>query len=145
MTPPSPALPTGAGAAGCSGKTLAQKLGVKARQQVLLVGAPAGWELAELPEGASLNTAADEADVVVAFFRSAAELVEQGQRLAQLVKPRGSLWVAWPRRAGGHSSDLSDNFLREVLLPIGLVDVKVAAFDRDWSGLKFVWRRQTRL
>ena len=55
-----------------------------------------------------------------------------------------SLWVAWPRRAGGHQSDLTDQVLREVLLPVGVVDVKVAALDGDWSGLKFVWRRANR-
>jgi len=56
----------------------------------------------------------------------------------------GSLWIAWPRKAAGHSSDISENGLREIVLPTGLVDVKVAALDDDWSGLKFVWRREFR-
>jgi hypothetical protein len=54
------------------------------------------------------------------------------------------LWVAWPRRAGGHTSDITDNIVRQIVLPLGLVDVKVAALDQDWSGLKFVWRKELR-
>jgi hypothetical protein len=50
----------------------------------------------------------------------------------------------WPRRAAGHDSDITDNLLREVVLPTGLVDVKVAAVGEDWSGLRFVWRREVR-
>ena len=57
---------------------------------------------------------------------------------------RSALWVAWPRKAGGHVSDINDNLVREVLLPTGVVDVKVAAIDADWSGLKFVWRKENR-
>jgi len=56
----------------------------------------------------------------------------------------GSLWIAWPRKAAGHVSDISDNALREIVLPVGLVDVKVAALDEHWSALKFVWRRERR-
>jgi len=52
--------------------------------------------------------------------------------------------VAWPRRAGGHRSDITDNLLREVLLPVGVVDIKVAALDEDWSGVRFVWRKANR-
>jgi hypothetical protein len=56
----------------------------------------------------------------------------------------GSLWIAWPRKAAGHVSDISENELRLIILPIGLVDTKVAALDEDWSGLKFVWRKELR-
>jgi len=56
----------------------------------------------------------------------------------------GSLWIAWPRRAAGHISDITDNVVRNVALPLGLVDVKVAALDEDWSALKFVWRKKLR-
>ena len=58
--------------------------------------------------------------------------------------PTSALWIAWPRRAGGHRSDITDSLVRETLLPIGVVDVKVAALDEDWSGLKFVWRKDRR-
>ncbi len=53
-------------------------------------------------------------------------------------------WIAWPRKAAGHDSDISENGLRELVLPTGLVDIKVAALDEDWSGLKFVWRKELR-
>jgi hypothetical protein len=68
-------------------------------------------------------------------------------RLPGLVKriyPAGALWVAWPRRAGGHHSDITDNVIREQVLPLGVVDVKVAAIDDDWSGIRLVWRLANR-
>jgi hypothetical protein len=64
--------------------------------------------------------------------------------LGDAVFPDGALWAAWPRRAGGHDSDITDAVVREVALPLGLVDVKVAALDEDWSGLKLVWRKARR-
>ena len=76
------------------------------------------------------------ADVVLAFFREEAELPERLPALAQRIFPAGSLWVAWPRRAGGHQSDITENALREHALPLGIVDTKVAAIDEDWSGLQ---------
>ena len=64
--------------------------------------------------------------------------------LAERIFPAGSLWIAWPRRAGGHRSDITENGLRDHALPLGIVDIKVAAIDEDWSGLKFMWRRENR-
>ena len=64
--------------------------------------------------------------------------------LVRALRSHGSLWIAWPRKAAGHVSDISESKLREVVLPVGLVDVKVAALDEHWSGLKFVWRRELR-
>jgi hypothetical protein len=64
--------------------------------------------------------------------------------LGQLIAPDGLLWLAWPRRAGGHTSDITDNVVREIVLPTGMVDTKVAALDQDWSALKFVWRKELR-
>jgi hypothetical protein len=61
-----------------------------------------------------------------------------------MIFPGGALWVAWPRRAGGHDSDITDREIRALALPLGLVDVKVAALDQDWSGLRLVWRTEHR-
>ncbi len=83
-------------------------------------------------------------DVLVAFFRAAAELDSRLPALAERIRPAGGLWVAWPRRAGGHTSDLGDTLIRETCLQLGIVDVKVAAIDEDWSGAKFVWRLTNR-
>jgi hypothetical protein len=130
--------------AGYSGTPLARKLGIKAHHRVVLRGAPAGWAVPDLPEGVRVVTRAVHADVVVAFFHQAAPLAAEVARLGEAIAPDGSLWVAWPRRAAGHASDITDNVVRQVALPLGLVDVKVAAIDNDWSALKLVWRTEER-
>jgi len=73
-----------------------------------------------------------------------AKLSEWLPALAPRIFPAGSLWIAWPRRAGGHRSDISGESIRALALPLGLVDVKVAALDQHWSGLRMVWRRERR-
>jgi hypothetical protein len=85
-----------------------------------------------------------DADVIISFFRAGADLGRRLPALAERIYPAGALWVAWPRRAGGHTSDITDNVVRGHALPIGLVDVKVAAIDDDWSGLSLVWRAALR-
>jgi hypothetical protein len=80
----------------------------------------------------------------VAFFTVAGEIAAQIGELGRRIYPAGALWVAWPRRTAGHRSDITDNVIRESALPIGLVDVKVAAIDEDWSGLRLVWRVENR-
>ena len=131
--------------AGYSGTPLAKKLGIKPGARLSLDGEPTGWGVPGLPEDVTVVAAPAPADVVVAFFRAAAELPERLPALGQRIFPAGSLWVAWPRRAGGHQSDITENLLREHALPLGIVDTKVAAIDTDWSGLKFVWRRENRV
>jgi len=137
------------GQAGYSGTPLAKKLGIKEDHRLLLIGAPPGWAVPDLPPGVDIRRrrsprADDRADVVVAFFADASRFTQAGPGIAQQLGTDSSLWVAWPRRAGGHQSDMTDQLLRDVLLPVGVVDVKVAALDGDWSGLKFVWRRENR-
>jgi hypothetical protein len=97
----------------------------------------------DLPDGVTAGAPAG-ADVVVAFHRSAAELQAGIEALGQAIYPDGMVWIAWPRKAGGHASDITENGIRDVVLPLGLVDTKVAALDDDWSGLKVVWRRERR-
>ncbi len=72
------------------------------------------------------------------------QLKREAPTLGDAIKPDGMVWVAWPRKAAGHASDLSDTAVRSAMLPFGLVDVKVAMLDEDWSGLKFVWRVERR-
>ena len=72
------------------------------------------------------------------------EIGGQIGELARRIYPAGALWVAWPRRAAGHRSDITDTVIRSRALSIGLVDVKVAAIDGDWSGLRVVWRTEHR-
>ncbi|MEV4239317.1 MULTISPECIES: DUF3052 family protein [unclassified Nocardia] len=129
--------------AGYSGTPLAKKLGIKAGHRVVLLHAAPGWRIPELPP--EVEIAADQpdrAEVVLAFYRTHAELADEASDLAARLAKGAMLWIAWPRKAGGHVSDIAENDLRELLLPIGVVDVKVAALDNDWSGLKFVWRKR---
>jgi Protein of unknown function (DUF3052) len=131
-------------AAGYSGTPQARKLGLKAGQRVCLDQAPPGWDLTEPPPGLIHVGGAEPADVIVAFFRSADELPERLPDLVRRIYPSGALWVAWPRRAGGHRSDIDDNLVREHVLAAGVVDNKIAAIDDDWSGQRAVWRLSDR-
>jgi hypothetical protein len=126
---------------GYSATPQARKLGIRAGMRVDLVNAAAGWQLTHPPE--SISAGEGQADVIVWFVRTAAELVGAVEH-AERVFPDGALWIAWPRKAAGHQSDMTENAIREAVLPLGLVDVKVAAVDDDWSGLKVVWRKENR-
>jgi hypothetical protein len=126
---------------GYSGTPQVGKLGIKAGARVAVEGAPQGWSLDAPPP--IVDAGDGPADVLLRFVRSAAELSDVPE-LGQRIFPDGALWIAWPRRAGGHLSDITDNLIREAVLPLGLVDVKVAAIDADWSGLKIVWRKERR-
>ena len=127
-------------AAGYSGTPQARKLGLKPGQRVALDHPPPRWQLTEPPPELTPVDAPEPADVVISFFGAARELPGRLPGLAKRIYPAGALWVAWPRRAGGHHSDITDNLIREHALPLGVVDVKVAAIDDDWSGVRLVWR-----
>lgn len=126
---------------GYSGTPQIRKLGIKAGARVAIEGAPERWSLEAPPP--FVDAGDGPADVLLHFIRSAAELAEVPE-LGQRIFPDGALWIAWPRRAGGHQSDVTESAIREAVLPVGLVDVKVAAIDDDWSGLKIVWRKERR-
>ncbi|WP_055750243.1 DUF3052 family protein [Frankia sp. AvcI1] len=153
------------GRAGYSGTPLARKLGVKPGHRLVILAAPPGWAVPELPEGVEpvhipdLRTDGTDGtgtgdggdggglaaiDVCVAFCRREVDVHAAVAAVAEAIRPAGALWIAWPRRAAGHRSDVSENLIREVALPRGLVDTKVAALDENWSGLKVVWRREHR-
>ncbi len=121
-----------------------RKLGIVPGARWSVVGADPGWQFETAPDAAAEVAPSASADVVLVFVRAAAELepalVEQEQR----VFPAGALWIAWPRKAAGHVSDLGDAVVRDAALARRLVDVKVAALDHDWSALKLVWRLQYR-
>jgi hypothetical protein len=120
-------------------------LGIGPGHVVALVGAPAGWSAGELPAGARLRRGLrGRADIVIAFVHRAADLEKVLPRVVAVLGPQDALWLAWPRKAAGHVSDLGDNVVRAAALDTGLVDVKVAAVGDDWSALRFVWRRQRR-
>lgn len=128
---------------GYSGTPLAKKIGVREGDLVALVGAPADFAIPEPPPGVAFAAEPTvDADVTIAFIRAEAILLESADRLAASTRRGAMLWIAWPRRAAGHESDVTERAVRDRMLQTGLVDVKVAALGEDWSGLKFLWRRQ---
>jgi hypothetical protein len=122
-----------------------RKVGVRDGDRLVLLGAPRTWSTAAVdPTVRVARRGGTRAGVVVAFFGTLASLRRGAAALGDAITPAGMVWVAWPRKAAGHASDLSDVAVRSTLLPYGLVDVKVAMLDEDWSGLKFVWRVERR-
>lgn len=128
--------------AGYSGTPLAQKLGIKTGSRVLVVGVPAGLDLGALPDGVTVHRrrGSGSYDVALLFCPDARTLHERFAGLIDAVATDGALWACWPKRASGVVTDLGENAVREQGLDCGVVDVKVAAIDATWSGLKFVRR-----
>ena len=81
---------------------------------------------------------------VVFFIKKRADLERRIAALAKAIEPAGGLWVAWPKRASGITTDMTEDVVRDVALPLGLVDNKVCAIDDTWSGLRVVWRKERR-
>jgi hypothetical protein len=135
--------------AGYSGTPLPRKLGIGENDAVALIGAPEWLEdlLGEVPSVAELHTGLDGDglfDVIVVFVSWRAELEAELGRLRERMAPACGLWVAWPKKAAKVPTDMSDNVVREVALPTGLVDNKVCAIDETWSALRLVIRRENR-
>ena len=129
--------------AGYSGTPQLKKLGIVPGKTWDVDGRPPGWAFETAPDDEA-RVDAGPVDVVVAFVREAAEIVPAYERLEERIRPSGAIWIAWPRKAAGHVSDVDENAIRDAALARGLVDVKVAAIDTDWSGLKLVWRKEHR-
>jgi hypothetical protein len=85
------------------------------------------------------------ADVVVAFYTQSKALSREIETLARVIFPSSSLWLTWPKRSSGLTTDITDQVVREVALPLGLVDNKVCAVDETWTALRFVWRVERRV
>jgi hypothetical protein len=134
--------------AGYSGTPLPKKLGIKPGHRVAFVGAPQGFAatLGELPEGVTVMDGEADAPLDVAvFFSTALDAIRDAfPLLGPAVHPAGALWMAWPKRASGVATDVTEDRVREVGLAAGMVDVKVCAIDETWSGLKFVYRLKDR-
>ena len=137
-----------AAVAGYSGTPLPKKLGIKAESRVAVVSAPDGFlrtTLGPLPLGVEVRSRArGPLDVIVFFTKRRAELERRFDTLVNALDRAGALWVAWPKGASGMPTDLTENTVRDIALPKGLVDTKVAAIDEVWSGLKLVIRLENR-
>jgi len=134
--------------AGYSHRTLVEKLGIRPGDKIAIIGAPAGYRktLGPLPpdvRNPGPNTT--NLDFVQLFVRDRKALVDQLRDLRKHIKPTGMIWVSWPKQASGVPSDLTEDVIRTVAIETGLVDVKVAAIDETWSGLKLVIRVKDRL
>lgn len=135
--------------AGYPGTPVPVKLGIGESDEVALIGAPEWLEdlIESWPDVASVHTTlADDAryDVIVTFMTQRAELEDQLPRLRARMAPACGLWIAWPKRASKLPTDITDDVVREVALPTGLVDIKVCAIDQTWTGLRLVIRRENR-
>ena len=132
--------------AGYSGTPLARKFGVKNDSRVLIVAAPTDFELPDVPKGAVVHRRAGAAsyDVILAFCPDLDRLLTRLTSNLPRLTTAGALWLAWPKRASGVATDLDENVVRDRGLATGLVDVKVAAIDATWAGLKFVRRVRDR-
>jgi hypothetical protein len=133
--------------AGYSGTPLPRKLGIREGDRVAVVGALDGFAdtLGELPDGVVVITRPRAGvDVVVAFFTRRRDLERRLAALRKAIEPAGGLWIAWPKRSSGVETDITEDTIRDVALPTGLVDNKVCAIDETWSGLRLVVRRELR-
>ncbi len=133
--------------AGYSGTPLAQKLGIKPGYRVKTSAAPPDYAdfVAPLPDGASVApNLKPPVDIWHLFARSRTELEARLPECIDAIRPAGALWVSWPKKASGVATDLTEDGIRELALPLGLVDVKVCAIDATWSGLKLVIRKALR-
>lgn len=140
-------------AAGYSGTPLAQKLGLKDGQRALFIGLPA--KLSELRTSRTFHEVAQASwdtwtggdpgwDYIHGFTASRATLEANARPLLDAIDRNGIIWVSWPKRASRVPTDITEDVIREVVLPIGLVDIKVAAVSDIWSGLKLMIRKELR-
>ena len=131
---------------GYSGTPLPGKLGIKADDRVLMIGAPEGFDLGPLPGGIAVHGRQGQIryDVVLLFCPDRATLERWFEPLMASLNPTSALWVAWPKKASKVATDVGENVVRSHGLAAGMVDVKVCAIDAVWSGLKFVYRLSDR-
>ena len=132
---------------GYSGKPLVEKLGIKSGHRLALIDAPAGFPkaLGALPEGVSVEGAkAKELDAILLFADRAAVLEQKMPPAIARLAQAGMLWIAWPKKASGVATDITEDVVRRIALASGVVDVKVCAITDVWSGLKLVRRLKDR-
>ncbi len=134
-------------AAGYSGTPLAKKLGIGAGSTVTVINEPSTFRdaLAPIPDRVQLVDELDASpDIVVLFTTERDDFEARLPAIRRTVFPNGSIWIAWPKKASKVPTDMTEDVVREVALPTGLVDNKVCAIDDVWSGLRLVWRKDRR-
>jgi hypothetical protein len=132
---------------GYSGTPLARKLGIRGAQRIMLLGAPESYVelLKPLPEGVVFEGAANRmTDIAQIFVTEKAKLTSQLRVLRRTLRTDAAVWVSWPKKASKVATDITEDTIREVSLPLGFVDIKVCAVTEVWSGLKLVVRKELR-
>lgn len=132
---------------GYSGTPLAKKLGIKAGTRLLLRDAPADYArmLEPMPEAVSFAVrAAADVDIAHVFVTRKADLKRHLEALRAALREDATVWVSWPKKAARVATDITEDVIRDVALPMGWVDIKVCAVDAVWSGLKLVVRKELR-
>lgn len=133
--------------AGYSGTPLLKKLGIKPGMKVLARAAPDSyWDLlGKIPAGVVVQTRLRPGvDFIHLFVKDAAALADELPRCLNAIQPDGIIWVSWPKKASKVPTDMTEDVVRQVALPLGLVDIKVCAVDEVWSGLKLMIRKELR-
>ncbi len=131
--------------AGYSGTPLAKKLGIKEGARLAVLHAPEGFEIEALPADVEVRaTARGVHDVILSFHTERAGLSRRLPALMRALDVDGGLWISWPKKASGMDTDITEDVVREIALPTGLVDVKVCAVDETWSGLRLCLRKELR-
>jgi len=131
---------------GYSATPLAKKLGIKPGNRIMLVNEPAHYRnlFEDWPSGVELEPDGTDLDFVHLFMTQEKDLESLVRDTMDRLKKTGTIWVSWPKGTSKIETDLNRDLIREAVLQIGLVDVKVAAIDENWSGLKFMYRKKDR-
>jgi hypothetical protein len=132
--------------AGYSGTPLARKLGIKPAMTLAVIAAPDGFvsTLHPLPDDVEVRLSPGDADLFIVFGQWSDEVDTEFHEAMAKVPADGAIWVAWPKRSSGVETDITEDTLRDLFLPTGMVDNKVCAIDEVWSGLRFVVRKENR-
>jgi hypothetical protein len=132
--------------AGYSGTPLPKKLGIKEGMTVGILNAPNhfDFDLGDLADGVKTHRTENPADIYLIFADRITEAERGFQRAMTMLPADGAIWIAWPKKTSGVETDIRENTLRDVFLPMGMVDNKVCAIDDTWSGLRFVVRKENR-
>ena len=134
--------------AGYSGTPLVKKLGIKEGFKIYIKNPPSNYVelISPMPDGVKIiRRLSTELDMIHFFTKSKSELAANIENFMHRIKQDGMIWISWPKKSAKVPTDVTEDVLREVILPLGLVDVKVCAIDEVWSGLKLVIRKEDRV
>jgi hypothetical protein len=133
--------------AGYSGTPLAKKLGIQPNAELFVYNKPKEYEqlIGPMPEGVKIvSKMTKTTDLIHMFSSNKLELANVLKTTMEQMKPNAAIWVSWPKKSSKVATDITEDIIREIALPMGLVDIKVCAVDETWSGLKLVIRKKNR-